>query len=103
EGAAAILNNAATILVFGGMRDPDDLHAFSALSGERDDITYSYDPYGQITGSTTRRIPVLSPAQLANLPAGHVMIIRRGVPVSIGRVQMAWERWSVRLLNRRQH
>jgi type IV secretory pathway TraG/TraD family ATPase VirD4 len=36
EGAAAFLNNAATVLVFGGTRDPDDLAARSTLSGERD-------------------------------------------------------------------
>lgn len=102
DGAAAILNNAATILVFGGMRDPDDLNTFSALSGERDDVTYNRDPHGTITGSTTRRVPVLTPAQLANLPARRVMVIRRGAPVSIGRVQMAWQRRTVRRANRHQ-
>lgn len=101
EGAAAILNNAATILVFGGMRDPDDLQAFSALSGEREDVTYTRDPDGVITGSTTKRVPVLTPAQLANLPTKRVMVIRRGAPASIGRVQMAWDRRTVRRLNRR--
>lgn len=102
DGAAAILNNAATILVFGGMRDPDDLQAFSALSGEREETTYNRDPNGQITSSTTRRVPVLTPAQVANLPAKRVMVIRRGAPVSIGQVQMAWERRGVRRANRRQ-
>lgn len=95
-GAAAILNNAATILIFGGMRDPDDLNAFSTLSGERDQVTYNRDPYGNITSSTTRQVPVLTPAQVANLPVGRVMLVRRGTAASIGRVQMAWQRRSVR-------
>jgi type IV secretory pathway TraG/TraD family ATPase VirD4 len=95
-GAAAIVNNASTILVFGGMRDPDDLRAFEALSGEREDITYTRNPAGQITGSSTKRVPVLTAAQLANLPARRVMVVRRGLPASIGRVQMAWQRRTVR-------
>jgi type IV secretory pathway TraG/TraD family ATPase VirD4 len=95
-GAAAIVNNASTILVFGGMRDPDDLRAFEALSGEREDITYTRNPAGQITGSSNKRVPVLTAAQLANLPARRVMVVRRGLPANIGRVQMAWQRRTVR-------
>ncbi|MPZ24994.1 MAG: TraM recognition domain-containing protein [Micromonosporaceae bacterium] len=102
EVGAAIVNNASTILVFGGMRDPDDLRAFEALSGEREDITYTRDRDGQITGSTTKRVPVLTAAQLANLPARRVMVVRRGIPASIGRVQLAWQRRTVRRALRHQ-
>ena len=35
DGAAAILNNAATLMIFGGTRDPDDLLAYSTLTGQR--------------------------------------------------------------------
>ena len=41
-------------------------------------------------------MPVLSPAQIAQLPAGRVVVIRRGMPPAIGRVQMAWKRGDVR-------
>ncbi len=95
-GAAAILNNAATLLVYGGMRDPDDLAAYSTLAGERDEQVATYDPQGNLTGTSHRRVPVLSPAQIAQLPAGQVLIVRRGMPAAIGRVQMAWKRRDVR-------
>lgn len=45
-------------------------------------------------------MPILSAAQLANLPAGHVAIVRRGMPPAVGRVQMAWRRRSVRKVRR---
>jgi len=95
-GAAAILNNAATILLYGGTRDPDDLHAYSTLTGERDEDVPTFDQDRRFTSTTTRRVPVLSAAQIAQLPARHVVIIRRGMPPAVGKVQMAWRRRDVR-------
>jgi type IV secretory pathway TraG/TraD family ATPase VirD4 len=83
QGAAAILNNAGTVLVFGGTRDPDDLTAWSMLAGERVD-----DDLGIV--------PVLSPAQIAQLPERRVLIIRRATPAAVGTVRMAWRRRDVR-------
>jgi hypothetical protein len=40
---------------------------------------------------------VLSPAQIANLPAGTVLVIRRGLAPVVGRVQPAWRRRDVRI------
>jgi type IV secretory pathway TraG/TraD family ATPase VirD4 len=99
-GAAAILNNAATILIYGGTRDPDDLAAYSTLTGDRDEEVLTHDEYANLTAVTTRRVPVLSPAQIAQLPARRVVIIRRGMPPAIGRVQMAWTRPDVRSARR---
>ena len=82
-GSAAILNNAATVLVFGGTRDPDDLRAWSTLSGERVDEDLG-------------RVPVLSESQIAQLPEGRVLIVRRATPASVGTVRMAWKRRDVR-------
>jgi hypothetical protein len=81
-GAAAILNNAATVLVYGGTRDPDDLDAWAKLAGERVD-----DDLG--------RVPVLSPAQIAQLPERRVLLIRRATPAAVGTVRMAWRRRDV--------
>jgi len=39
---------------------------------------------------------VLPAAQIANLPTGRVLLIRRGIAPVIGRVQMAWRRRDVR-------
>jgi hypothetical protein len=86
-GAAAILNNSATVLVFGGTRDPDDLAAWSTLSGERIEEDLG-------------KVPVLSPAQIAQLPERRVLIIRRGTPAAVGTVRMAWTRRDVRAAQR---
>ena len=89
QGAAAILNNAATVLVFGGTRDPDDLQAWSMLAGDRVDEELGV-------------VPVLSPAQIAQLPERRVLIIRRATPAAVGTVRMAWKRRDVRAAQRDQ-
>jgi type IV secretion system protein VirD4 len=99
-GAAAIMNNAATVLIYGGTRDEADLSAYSMLTGDREEDVATLDERGYLTATTTRRVPVLGQAQIAQLPAGRVVIIRRGMPASIGRVQMAWRRRDVRAANR---
>jgi len=100
QGAAAILNNSASIIIFGGTRDPEDLAAFSTLTGDREETVETRDPEGKVISTSTRLVPVLSPARIANLPKNHVVLIRRGLPPSIGRVRMAWKRWGVRRINR---
>jgi len=100
SGAGVIVNNAATLLLYGGMKDNDDLTAFSSLIGERDEEVATYDPAGDLTGITHRRVPVLSAAQLAQLRFRRVVIIRRGMPPAVGKVQMAWRRSDVRRTRR---
>ena len=101
-GAASIVNNTATLLIYGGTRDPDDLAAYVTLIGERDEEIRSWDHEQRVATTTTRRVPVLSAAQIAQLPFGKVVIIRRGMPAAIGRVQMAWKRRDVKKLHRTQ-
>ncbi|MGH3461223.1 MAG: type IV secretory system conjugative DNA transfer family protein, partial [Kribbellaceae bacterium] len=100
-GAAAILNNASTLLVYGGTKDPDDLQAYAALTGERDEDVDTHDNRHRVTSSTTRRVPVLSSAQIAQLPPGRVLVIRRDMPVAVGRAQMVWKRRDIRREARR--
>ena len=45
-------------------------------------------------------VPVLSPAQIAQLPERRVLIIRRATPVAVGTVRMAWRRRDVRTAQR---
>jgi type IV secretion system protein VirD4 len=99
-GAAAILNNAATVLIYGGTRDPEDLAAYSTLTGERYEEVPTWDDDGALTAVSTRRVPVLSAAQIAQLPARRVVVIRRGMPPAVGKVQMAWMRRDVRRTRR---
>jgi hypothetical protein len=99
-GAAAILNNTATLLIYGGTRDHDDLAAYSTLTGERYEETPTWDDDGLVRSLTRHRVPVLSPAQIAQLPARHVVIIRRGMAPAVGTVQMAWKRADVKAARR---
>jgi type IV secretion system protein VirD4 len=84
------------VMVFGGTRDRDDLQFWSTLTGERDEPADTMDPQGRTVARTTRKTAVLSPAQIANLPAGKVMVIRRGMAPVVGRAQMAWRRRDLR-------
>ena len=45
-------------------------------------------------------VPVLSPAQIAQLPERRVLIIRRATPAAVGTVRMAWKRRDVRAAQR---
>ncbi|MCF7553959.1 type IV secretion system protein VirD4, partial [Pseudonocardia sp. WMMC193] len=83
-------------MVFGGTRDRDDLQFWSTLTGERDEPADTLDPRGNTVARGTRKTSVLSPAQIANLPAGKVLVIRRGMPPVVGWAQMAWRRRDVR-------
>ena len=94
--AATILNNTAAVMIFGGTRDKADLEFWSTLAGERDERITTTDLHGKVASRTVRKVPVLAPAQIANLPAGRVVLIRRGIAPVIGRARMAWKRRDVR-------
>lgn len=96
HNTATILNNTGTVMVFGGTRDRDDLQFWTTLAGERDEPITTTDLHGRVASRTTRKVPVVPPAQIANLPAGQVLVIRRGIGPVIGRATMAWRRRDVR-------
>jgi type IV secretory pathway TraG/TraD family ATPase VirD4 len=100
DGGAAIMNNAAAMVIYGGTRDADDLQAYSTLAGEREERVVTRDHTGKIISETTQRVPVLSPAQIAQLPRGRVLLIRRDLPPVIGKVRMAWQRPDVKAVKR---
>jgi type IV secretion system protein VirD4 len=99
-GAATILNNAGTLVVFGGARDTDDLAMYSTLAGERHEKTRVHDPHGRLVSTATQRVAVLPPAQIAQLRFAQVVIFRRGMAPAIGQVEMAWKRHDVRSVAR---
>jgi len=100
HNTATILNNTSAVMVFGGTRDRDDLQFWSTLAGERDEPILTTDLHGRVASRTTRRVPVLAPSQIANLPTGRVVVIRRGIGPVIGRAQMVWRRRDVRARHR---
>ncbi|MGD9528648.1 MAG: type IV secretory system conjugative DNA transfer family protein [Pseudonocardia sp.] len=93
--AAVILNNSGARVLFGGTADRDDLTYWSTLAGDREEPIVTTDLHGRVASRSTRRVPVLSPAQLANLPARRVVVFRRDMPPVIGRAEQAWRRRDV--------
>lgn len=77
NGWGAIWGAAVTRVFGGGAMDPDFLRGLSNLIGEREEITYggSMQEGGQSSTSTsTRRVPILSVDDLANLPLWRVVM-----------------------------
>jgi type IV secretion system protein VirD4 len=101
DGAAALTNNATSLVIFGGTRDAADLQAYSTLAGEREQRVVTRDRTGKVISETTQRAPVVTPAQIAQLPRGRVLVIRRDMPPVIGRVEQARKRPDVRAVKRR--
>ena len=67
-------------MLFGGTGDRDDLTYWSTLAGERDEPITTTDLHGRVASRTTRRVPVLAPAQLATLPPGRVVVFTSTMP-----------------------
>jgi len=91
NGASTIMNNSGLVGIFGGGADPDDLGAYSLLSGDRLEVVETKDNAGH-TSVTTRPVPVLTAAQVRALPEGRMMMVRGGMPVAILALKMAWQR-----------
>jgi hypothetical protein len=101
DGAAAITNNAASLVIFGGTRDAADLEAYAVLAGQREQRVVTRDRAGKVISESSERVPVLTPAQIAQLPKGRVLVIRRDLPPVVGRVEQARKRSDVRGVKRR--
>jgi type IV secretion system protein VirD4 len=87
-----IMTNCTTVMVFGGTKDPDDLEAYSKMSGYREEPTETTDPDGKVTSRGTRRVRVLEPGDIAGLEGGLCVVFRRDMPAFIARPRMVWER-----------
>jgi len=98
--AAVILNNAGACVIFGGGNDFDDHEHWSKLAGERDEPVTTRGPDGTILSTTVRKVPVLAAAQLRNLRAWRVLVLRRGPQPAIGRGARTWRRLDVRAQHR---
>ncbi len=85
-------------MLFGGTGDRDDLQFWSTLAGERDEPVITTDMNGRVASRTTRRVPVLSPAQLSQM-TGRVVVFRRNLPPAIGRPELAYKRMDLRLIH----
>ena len=98
SGTAKVLNNSGTAMYLGGNKDADgngDLEFWSKLAGDRDEPVKTYNAKGELASKTVRKTPVLSVAQLANLPLWRAVVYTRGMPVAIGRISKVWDRADV--------
>jgi type IV secretory pathway TraG/TraD family ATPase VirD4 len=93
----ALLTNVTTKVVLAGTSDDDDLQFWSTLCGERLEQVATRDRTTGGVSISDRRVPVLTPGQVAQLRAGQALIITRGMPPAIGRVKMAWNRRDLRM------
>ncbi|TCC53469.1 type IV secretory system conjugative DNA transfer family protein [Kribbella capetownensis] len=95
--AGALMTNVTTKVLLAGTADDDDLQFWSTLCGERLEQVTTRDRTTGGVSISDRRVPVLTPGQVAQLRAGQALIITRGMPPAIGRVKMAWNRHDLRL------
>ena len=95
--ARVILGNAGAILCFRLGADTDDLAHWSALAGTRQERIAHHDTRGQVSSYSTHTVPVITPAQLANLPKGRVVLFHHELPPALGRVRPGWKRADVRV------
>ena len=99
--AGVTLNNSATVVLFGGTKNPDDLEVWTRLAGRRDEKVEHKDKYGKVTSSTVREVAVFSPPQISNLRGatkrGHAQVIvyHDGMPSVLAKAHMLWQRGPI--------
>jgi type IV secretory pathway TraG/TraD family ATPase VirD4 len=94
EHAAGAMWDAATIkIVFGGLAHADDLSRISRLTGEADHTitNWSGGPGGRSWSQGVRRLPVLAPEALRNLPEGRAVVLHRRTPPIEAALPPWWE------------
>lgn len=87
DAAGAIWDAAIVKLVLGGSANADDLADLSCLIGDREVREWSETRTGSATpastSSSTRRRPILEPADLRRLPLGHGLLLRSDAPIML--------------------
>ena len=101
-GAATILNNVNTLLVFGGTRSPEDLNIYATLVGEREVFTPHYDEDGRRRGYSSRFEPVVSKAMISGQDELQVLILKNKMLPMLGRIRPVWKRPDVKAVGRAQ-
>jgi type IV secretion system protein VirD4 len=99
HGAATIMNNAGAVIIYGATSDKD-LRTHSTLIGDREERVITRDHRGKVISETTHRVPIFSPAQLAQLPKFRAVVLCAGMPPVIGKTERYWKRADYRALQR---
>ena len=104
NGWGAIWGAAITRVFGGGAMDPDFLRGLSALIGEREEITYGGSTQNtghSSTSTSTRRVPILTVDDLANLPLWRTVMFNSNTrPVILDVIPWFKDRTLRTLINR---
>ena len=90
-GKSAILQNASVKMILGG--GTEDHREISEMVGYRDERV---DRQQGRSGSGTRRVPILDPAEIRRIPRWHLLAIIRSSAATIVRYDPVWSRPDIR-------
>lgn len=94
EGADTILNATNALMIYGGLKNKDDLDWASELCGMRyETVADAADPEKP---GRLERVPVCPPDRVRLLIQWHALLIYRAMPVTMPRITPGWERADVR-------
>ncbi|WP_148239440.1 TraM recognition domain-containing protein [Ruania zhangjianzhongii] len=89
DQAEAVWDSATVKTILGGSANSDTLRDISALMGERDEITHTSNSDRRLsllpssTGESVRKVPVMSPDEVRELPFGMALLILRAAPPAV--------------------
>lgn len=96
EAAASVWQAATTKAILGGITDASDLKDFSALTGMRDEETWSRSRQGGggsgSVSSSVRQVPVMTEAEIRALKQGTVLVFFKGNPPALAQMTGYFER-----------
>lgn len=99
--ARVILDNCATVIVYGGLKDPETLDTLSRLMGSQEVLVETRDKDGHVSSTSTRVEPIFTPDRISDLLEGWAIARHRGMPAVVGRAQSVFRRRDVRQAMRR--
>jgi type IV secretion system protein VirD4 len=100
-GADTIWQSSTAKLILGGLSVATDLERISALLGYRDErVPVPFHPQAHRAAPQIRRVPVLEPAAIRELPTDRALLLYRGLrPVELA-TRPVWKRRDVRRAER---
>ena len=94
EGADTILNATNALMIYGGLKNKDDLDWASELCGMRYELVA--DAGDPEKPGRLERVPVCPPDRVRLLVQWHALLIYRAMPVTLVRITPGWKRREVR-------
>jgi type IV secretion system protein VirD4 len=96
-GAETIRQSSNAKVILGGLSVTHDLAEISELLGHRDEITpVPYHPQAHRAAPQIRRVPVMSPAEIRQIPEGRALLLYRSLPPVEIVMRPVWKRRDVR-------